>query len=105
MSITDITDNTGTGYCTVDDATLTTTALGTELELSFTILNSNGIKFSPVSTITFVDGNTLTCKADDPRRVPSLVESTDSWDFAGDGAGFPEGGDGASLVVMDSYIE
>jgi hypothetical protein len=84
---------------------LTTTALGTELELSFTIPNRNGIKLSPVSTITFADGNTLTCKAGDPRRLPSLVESTDSRDFACAGAGFPDGGDGASLVAMDSDID
>lgn len=103
VSITDITDNTGTGYHTVDDATLSTNAIGTELELSFTILNSNGIKFSPVSTITFANGDTLTCEADDLRCVPSLVKSTNFWTFACDGTGFPEGGDGASLVVVDSY--
>lgn len=45
-SVTNITDNTGTGYYTVDAATLTTTGLGTELELAFTILSSNGIKFN-----------------------------------------------------------
>ncbi|KQQ18675.1 hypothetical protein ASF48_17285 [Rathayibacter sp. Leaf299] len=101
-TITDITDNTGTGYYTVDAATLTTTGLGTELELAFTILNSNGIKFNPVSTITFSDGSVVTCEADDLRRIPSLVDSTDSWDFACDGS-FPEDSDGARLVVVDSY--
>ncbi|AND17815.1 hypothetical protein A6122_2703 [Rathayibacter tritici] len=70
----------------MDAATLTTTGLGTELELAFTILNSNGIEFNPVSTITFSDGSVVTCEADDPRRIPSLVESTDSWDFACDGS-------------------
>ncbi|PPH72075.1 MULTISPECIES: hypothetical protein [unclassified Rathayibacter] len=101
-SITDITDNTGTGYYTVDAATLSTTGLGTELELAFTILNSNGIKFNPVSTITFSDGSVLTCEADDLRRIPSLVESTDSWDFACDGS-LPEDSGGARLVVVDTY--
>lgn len=101
-SITDITDNTGTGYYTVDAAMLTTTGFGTELELKFTILNSNGIKFNPVSTITFSDGAVLTCEADDLRRIPSLVKSTDSWDFACDGS-FPTDTDGARLVVVDTY--
>ncbi|PPG49745.1 hypothetical protein C5C24_11980 [Rathayibacter sp. AY2B3] len=101
-TITDITDNTGTGYYTVDAATLTTTGLGTELELAFTILNSNGIKFNPVSTIMFSDGSVLTCEADDLRRIPSLVDSTDSWDFACDGS-FPEDSAGARLVVVDTY--
>ncbi|WP_146078258.1 hypothetical protein [Rathayibacter rathayi] len=101
-SITDITDNTATGYYTVDAATLTTTGFGTELELAFTILNSNGIKFNPVSTITFSDGSVVTCEADDLRRIPSLVESTDSWDFACVGF-FPEDSDGARLVVVDTY--
>lgn len=101
-SITDITDTTGTGYYTVDGATLTTTGLGTQLELAFTILNSNGIKFNPVSTITFPDGSMLTCEADDPRRVPSLVDSTNSWGFACDRS-FPEDSAGARLVVVDTY--
>jgi hypothetical protein len=102
LQIMDITDNTGTGYYTVDAATLTTTGLGTELELTFTILNSNGIKFNPVSTITFSDGSVLTCEADALRRIPSLVDSTDSWDFACDGS-FPEDSDGAHLAVVDTY--
>lgn len=101
-TITDITDNTGMGYYTVDAATLTTNGLGTELELAFTILNNNGIKFNPVSTITFSDGSVLTCEADDLRRIPSLVDSTDSWGFACDGS-FPEDSGGARLVVVDSY--
>lgn len=100
-TINDITDNTGTGYYTVDSAVLNATSFGTELTLGFTILNSNGIKFSPVSTITFSDGSELTCKADDPRRVPSLVVTTDSWDFACDAAEFPSDGDGVALTVVD----
>jgi hypothetical protein len=103
VTITDIADNTGTGYYTVDSATLTTNAIGTELELGFTILNSNGIDFSPVSTITFTDGTELRCEADDLRRVPSLVESADSWDFACDAADFPTDSQDASLVVVDDY--
>jgi len=103
VTINDITDNTGTGYYTVDSAVLNTTSFGTELTLGFTILNSNGIKFSPASTITFSDGSELTCKADDPRRVPSLVATTDSWDFACDATEFPTDGDGAALTVVDEY--
>ncbi|MDQ0541060.1 hypothetical protein QF011_003638 [Curtobacterium flaccumfaciens] len=102
-TINDITDNTDTGYYTVDSAVLNTTSFGTELTLGFTILNSNGIKFSPVSTITFSDGTELTCQADDPRRVPSLVDTTDSWDFACDAEEFPTDGDGAALTVVDDY--
>ena len=101
-TITDITDNTQTGFYTVNSAVLSTTSLGTELTLGFSILNSNGIKFSPVSTISFSDGTELTCEADDPRRVPSLVDTTDSWDFACD-ADFPKDSDGAKLVVVDAY--
>lgn len=101
-TITDITDNTETGSYTVDSAVLNTTSLGTELTLGFTILNSNGISFSPVSTITFSDGTELTCEADDLRRVPSLMDTTDSWDFACDGD-FPKDSDGAKLVVVDDY--
>jgi hypothetical protein len=93
---TDITDNTDTGFCTVDSAVLNTTSLGTELTLDFTILNSNGIKFSPISTVTFDDGTELTCEADDLRRVPSLVDTTDSWDFACDTGEFPEDSAGRS---------
>lgn len=102
-TINDITDNTDTGYYTVDSAVLNTTSFGTELTLGFTILNSNGIKFSPVSTITFSDGTELTCEADDPRRVPSLVDTTDSWDFACDADEFPTDSDGATLVIVDDY--
>ncbi|PZF56311.1 hypothetical protein DEJ23_10610 [Curtobacterium sp. MCSS17_008] len=102
-TINDITDNTDTGYYTVDSAVLNTTSFGTELTLGFTIINSNGIKFSPVSTITFSDGTRLTCEADDPRRVPSLVDTTDSWGFACDAADFPTDGDGATLTVVDDY--
>lgn len=102
-TINDITDNTDTGYYTVDSAVLNTTSFGTELTLGFTILNSNGIKFSPVSTITFRDGTELTCEADDPRRVPSLVDTTDSWDFACDADEFPTDSDGTTLVVVDDY--
>jgi hypothetical protein len=102
-TVSDITDNTGTDYYTVDSANLTTTAIGTRLELGFTILNSNGTYFSPVSTITFADGTVLTCEAGDPRRVPSLVASTDTWDFECDAAGFPADSQGASLVVVDEY--
>ena len=86
----------------MDAATLTTTGLGTELELTFTILKSNGIKFNPVSTITFPDGSVITCEADDLRRIPSLVDSSTSWDFACDGS-FPEDSDRARLVVVDTY--
>lgn len=102
-TITDIEDNTGTGYYTVSSAKLTTNGLGTELELGFTILNTNGIKFSPVSVITFADGTVLTCEADDLRRVPSLVKTTDSWDFACDAAEFPANTKGATVVVVDDY--
>ncbi|MCS6586963.1 hypothetical protein NYQ25_18500 [Curtobacterium flaccumfaciens pv. flaccumfaciens] len=102
-TITDITDNTGTGFYTVDSAVLNTTSLGTELTLGFTILNSNGIKFSPISTITFDDGTELTCEADDLRRVPSLVDTTDSWDFACDAGEFPDDSASAALVVVDDY--
>ncbi|PZE69310.1 hypothetical protein DEJ27_08480 [Curtobacterium sp. MCPF17_018] len=102
-TINDITDNTDTGYYTVDSAVLNTTSFGTELTLGFTILNSNGIKFSPVSTITLSDGTKLTCKADDPRRVPSLVDTTDSWDFACDAAEFPTDGNDAAFTVVDEY--
>lgn len=102
-TITDVTDNTDTGFYTVDSAALNTTSFGTELTLYFTILNSNGIKFSPVSTITFNDGTELTCEADDPRRVPSLVDTTDSWGFACDADEFPEDSAGAALVVVDDY--
>ncbi|MCS6577384.1 hypothetical protein [Curtobacterium poinsettiae] len=102
-TINDITDNTDTGYYTVDSAVLNTTSFGTELTFGFTILNSNGIKFSPVSTITFSDGTELTCQADDPRRVPSLVDTTDSWDFACDAEEFPTDGDGVALTVVDDY--
>lgn len=102
-TINDITDNTDTGYYTVDSAVLNTTSFGTELTLGFTILNSNGIKFNPVSTITFSDGTELTCEADDLRRVPSLVDTTDSWDFACDADEFPTDSDGAALTVVDDY--
>lgn len=102
-TITDITDITETGFYTVDSAVLNTTSFGTELTLGFTILNSNGINFSPVSTITFNDGTELTCEADDLRRVPSLVDTTDSWDFACDADEFPEDSAGAALVVVDDY--
>ncbi|MBF4591678.1 hypothetical protein [Curtobacterium sp. VKM Ac-1395] len=102
-TINDITDNTDTGFYTVDSAVLNTTSVDTELTLGSTILKSNGIKFSPVSTITFSDGTELTCEADDPRRVPSLVDTTDSWDFACDANEFPEDSDGAKLVVVDDY--
>jgi len=102
-TITNITDNTDTGFYTVDSAELNTTSFGTELTLGFTISNSNSLKFSPISTITFGDGTELTCEADDLRRVPSLVDTTDSWDFACDAAEFPEDSDGASLVVVDDY--
>jgi hypothetical protein len=102
-TITDITDNTDTGYYTVDSAVLNTTSFGTELTLSFTIVHSNGIKFSPVSMITFSDGTELTCEADDLRRVPSLMDTTDSWDFACDADEFPTDSDGATLVVVDDY--
>ncbi|WP_157580166.1 MULTISPECIES: hypothetical protein [unclassified Plantibacter] len=102
-TITDITDNTATGYYTVDTARLTTTAVGTELTLDFTISNANSIKFSPVSTITFTDGTVLVCEADGPREVPSLVASTDSWDFACDADDFPADSAEAALVVIDAY--
>jgi hypothetical protein len=102
-TITEITDNTDTGFYAVDSAELNTTSFGTELTLGFTISNSNGLKFSPISTITFGDGTKLTCEADDLRRVPSLVVTTDSWDFACDADEFPEDSAGASLVVVDGY--
>ncbi|WP_439690447.1 hypothetical protein ACRQ4C_05800 [Curtobacterium sp. SP.BCp] len=102
-TIRDITDNTDTGFYTVDSAVLNTTSLGTELTLGFTILNSNHTSFSPVSTITFKDGTVLTCEADDVRRVPSLQDTTDSWDFACDSDEFPRDSDDASLVVVDAY--
>jgi hypothetical protein len=102
-TISDITDNTDTGFYTVDSAVLNTTSFGTELTLGFTILNSNGSKFSPVSTITFNDGTELTCEADDLRRLPSLVNTTDSWDFACEADEFPEDSAGAALVVVDDY--
>ena len=53
--------------------------------------------------ITFDDGTELTCEADDLRRVPSLVDTTDSWDFACDAGEFPEDSDSAALVVVDDY--
>lgn len=102
-TISDITDNTATGLYTVDTAVLNTTSLGTELTLGFTILNSNGFQFSPISTITFSDGTELTCQADDLRRVPSLMDTTDTWDFACDADEFPKDSDGATLVVVDDY--
>lgn len=102
-TITNITDNTATGYYTVDAAHLTTTAVGTELTLDFTVSNANGIKFSPVSTITFTDGTVLVCEADGPRHVPSLAASTDSWDFACDADEFPEDSGEAVLLVVDAY--
>lgn len=102
-SITDIRDNTNTGWYTVDSADLATNGLGTELTLGFTITNANHTEFNPVSTITFSDGTVLTCEADDLRRVPSLQESTDTWDFACDADEFPEDADGSYIEIVDTY--
>lgn len=74
-TITNITDNTDTGWYTVDSAVLSTNAIGTTLELAFTIVDANHANFSPISTLTFSDGTVLTCQADDLRRVPSLVKN------------------------------
>lgn len=98
LDITDITDRAGAGNYTVNSATLTTTALGTELRLGFTILNDNGTKFWPVSVVTFGDGSVVRCEVDDPRRAPSLVRTTTEWDFACDAAEFPASST-ARLVV------
>lgn len=49
----------------------------------------------------FSDGTELTCLGDDPRRVPSFVDTTDSWDFACEIEDYPTDGDGAALTVVD----
>ncbi len=101
--VSEIEDNTGTGYYLVESAQLQTNALGTELTLGFSILDPNGMKFDPVSTITFADGTVLQCKTNDLRRMPSLVSSTTSWSFPCDAASFPVDSAGASLVVVDEH--
>jgi hypothetical protein len=103
VDITDISDNTGTGWYTVTGARLSSTSLGTTLRLRFDVIHPNGTAFSPVSTVTFADGTRVVCEADDPRRVPSLQASTTEWDFACDASSFPEASAGARLVVVDDY--
>jgi hypothetical protein len=101
-TINEITDNTGSDYYDVTSAYIEQDGISTRLTLGFAISNTNGTSFSPVSTVTFTDGTILTCEAGDPRRTPSLEETTDDWTFECDGD-LPEDADGASMVVIDEY--
>lgn len=104
LTITDIRDETNSEYYTVrGTATGVEDGIGARITLGFDVTNSNQIKFSPVSTIHFADGSTVVCEAGDPRRVPSLVDSLDTWNFECTPGAFPEDTDGAYLVVVDEY--
>ncbi len=103
IRITGIEDNTNTGWYTVDAGTLTQNGLGVTLTLEFTITHANGVTFDPVSEIQLETGEEITCQADDLRRLPSLVDSTDDWDFACDAASLPEDPEVESMTVTDDY--
>lgn len=89
-------------YFTVTRAEGVSDQFGDRLTLFFNISNANQTKFSPVATITFTDGSTLTCTEDDLRRIPALLDSTTDWEFPCDGT-FPESVKGASILVTDDY--
>lgn len=104
LTITDVRDQTNSEYYTVrDTVTGVEDGIGARITLGFGVTHANQTKFSPVSTIHFPDGSTVVCEAGDPRRVPSLVDSLDTWDFECTPGAFPEDTDGAYLVVVDDY--
>jgi len=89
-------------YFTISGAEGVSDQFGDRLTLFFDISNVNHIKVSPVATITFADGSELVCTEDDPRRKPSLEETTTDWDFPCDGT-FPDDVSGATIAVEDDY--
>lgn len=97
-----VVDETGTGFYTVGrTARGTTDQFGPSLNLSISISNANGIKFSPVAVVEYSDGSSITCEVDDLRRVPSLVKTTTDVDLPCDGA--LQDDPDATITVTDDY--
>jgi hypothetical protein len=98
-------DQTGTGFYTVGTtARGVSDQFGDRLTLDININHANSITFSPVATIIYTNGTTLICEETDPRRHPSLVETTTTAEIPCDGS-FPDDVDGASVTVIDNYNE
>lgn len=103
LTIPEILDKTNTGWYRVTSAKLSQNELGVSLTLKFDITHANGTKFNPVTTIKFGDGKTVVCEADDLRRIPSLVKSTDDWNFACNVTRIPENRSSVVATIVDTY--
>ena len=95
-------DQTHSDYYSVTAVDVTSDYISDRATLTFSISNANHTKFSPVIGFSLSDGSEIICTAGDPRRVPSLEETTTDWDFECDGR-FPEDTSGTTVLVTDEY--
>ena len=100
---TDVSDWTSSDYFTIGTpVTGTSDQFGDRLTAPLVISNYNQIIINLKATVTFSDGTKLTCQEEDPRRLPSLIESQTEVHLPCDGA-FPDDADDAHIVIVDEY--
>ena len=103
VTFSDVVDETASTDFTIGStATGVTDESGSYLTIDINVSNANQIKINPAAAIVYPDGRETLCQEEDVRRLPSLEETTTTWDLPCAGS-LQDDAAGAVVTVTDEY--